>query len=256
MKHLLIAFMSVLIVVSCLTDIRPKTLTVQKQKEPHILLLQSAKHHGYNAWAALNSYSCIIRDSFPGPFGKMASPFEGSKGSFKASYFPKVNMGKMVFTSGKEKEKIWEYKDGIPYLNGESKKIKKKESKNIKFWVPTYQYFIEFPFRILEADALEYLGTESKNERTYRKILASWKTTQPQKDIDQYIIWLNEDNQIDYIEYTVRDQNTILKGSAHYLKYKKVNGVLFPESVDFYSNLTGKNILHHMEIRDIKIPSE
>jgi len=47
--------------------------------------------------------------------------------------------------------------------------------------------------RIQNANALAYAGQATVNGKNCEGVLASWNTTAPQRDIDQYLIWLDSD---------------------------------------------------------------
>ena len=101
--------------------------------------------------------------------------------------------GKLTTVSGEDSSEVWHYNNGLSYKRKEPQfRLTHVEDRNIEFWVPTYAYFIELPFRILEADALEHFGSERVGDRRYSKILASWNSVEPQKEIDQYLIYLDE----------------------------------------------------------------
>ena len=241
---------------SCLSDLRPKEKNGAKDRsiqDSSELLLQAAIQHGYKFWVATPSYSCQITDTFYGSIGKLANPLSGNKAEFKAIYPSGSMNGELEFSSPKGETNTWIYENGKAYLNSKSTKISKKTQSNIAFWVPTYKYFIEFPYRIIEADATKYLGTEDFSGEVCHKVLASWKSVEPQDDIDQYIVWINEKYEIRRIDYTVREQYKFIKGTAVFEEYVKFHGYDVPAEVHVYSSLTGKKALHHMSFSNYEL---
>ncbi len=238
---------------SCLTDLRPKGKIEGRTRNPEITLLKVAKAHGYQSWSRNRSFQCIVQDSFVGWIGKKSSPFSESVVFLDADYKTGTGNGKLTIVSGEDSSEVWHYNNGLSYKSKEPQlMLTQVEDNNIDFWVPTYAYFIEFPFRILEADALEHLGSKRIGDKRYTKILASWNTVEPQKDIDQYLIYLDENQHIAWIEYTIRDQYPFLKGRAVY-DYQKIDGVLVPKQIRIYSNISGKrNMLHQINISNFQ----
>jgi hypothetical protein len=118
--------------------------------------------------------------------GSYANPYKNKLNEFELNFHPKTFNGNMTYLIGKEKGKhfgllngdIYEVVDGYR-TRGDSK------DKRVHFWLPTYQYFIAFPLRILEADKICYAGSKIENVTTYDLVLASWKTFEPQKK------WIN-----------------------------------------------------------------
>ena len=75
-----------------------------------------------------------------------------------------------------------------------------KEDKTLKTLLPTIQYWFEFPFRIIESDIVTYAGEASLNGTDYDLVFTSWGKAEPQKKIDQYLIYINKETHlIDYI---------------------------------------------------------
>ena len=106
-------------------------------------------------------------------------------------------------------------------------KVVFEKHKDAYFWTPTYQYFIEFPMRIQEANAVSYAGQKEINEKLCEGILASWNTTKPQKKTDQYLIWIDPaTNRIEKLEYTIREVMSFVTGAALFKDYKNYNGIL------------------------------
>ena len=73
------------------------------------------------------------------------------KTQFKLSYSPKTFNGRMEYLTGKEQGRISGLTDWKTYRVIDNETVYEKD-KRTQFWLPTYQYFIEFPLRILEAD--------------------------------------------------------------------------------------------------------
>ena len=135
----------------------------------------------------------MVQDSFVGWIVKKSSPFSDSVVFLDADYKTGTGNGKLTTVSGEDSSEVWHCNNGLSYKRKEPQlRLTHVEDRNIEFWVPTYAYFIELPFRILEADALEHFASERVGDRRYSKILASWNSVEPQKEIDQYLIYLDE----------------------------------------------------------------
>jgi len=223
---------------------------VTQQDRARVLLLDMGKAHGIENWKNIKNYQVNFEDEFYGFLGKRSKPFKEAKTSFKLSYEHGTSNGSLEITSGKQAGDIWSYIDGETSYIEKGESPKDKKGKKIKFWVPTYQYFIEFPARIQEADALSYQGTKTIENVECEGVLASWNTTDKQKDIDQYLIWINKDSkQIVKVEYTVREQYKFLEGAAYFRDLKEYNGILFPSKMPVVTNLK-KSTLHEMRLLD------
>lgn len=183
--------------------------------------------------------------------GKRANSFGNNPAQLILSYETKTFNGSLEILSGK-KRGTWGIQDWKTYQIDSDGNTIEKENKDMKFWIPTYQYFIEFPKRIQEANAIDYIGTKTINGVEAEGVIASWNTVDPQKDIDQYLIWIDaKTKQIIKIEYTVREMYKFITGAASFESYKSFDGIPIPTQFPVESNLS-KNIIHKMFIKDFK----
>lgn len=104
-----------------------------------------------------------------------------------------------------------------------------KRDDTIEFFLPTYHYFFEFPFRIQSATVVHDVGEARKNGRSYDRVFATWNSLAVNSEVDQYIVWINrESGLIDRIEYTVREFGGAAAGATVFRDYRSVDGVQIP----------------------------
>ncbi|MEL7532810.1 MAG: hypothetical protein AAFN10_15940, partial [Bacteroidota bacterium] len=111
------------------------------------------------------------------------------------------------------------------------------------------QYFIEFPNRIIEGNVIDYLGKQIIDGVEAEGVIISWNQIEPQKDIDQYAIWLDvKTKRILKVEYTVREKFRFVKGEASFSDYKEFEGFLLPSIIASKSNIKSDGYLHIKKI--------
>ena len=215
------------------------------------LLADMGQAHRIDLWDNLETYRVTFGDEFYGFMGKQAHPFKEQNMEFELTYIPKTFTGQMVTLNGKEKDKIRGIQSWQTYEKDADGNITVKKDKDYTFWIPTYQYFIELPNRIQEATTVDYLGRKVINGIESEGVIASWNTVSPQKEIDQYIIWIDAaSKRIVKVDYTVRDAYKFVTGGAYYKDYKEYNGLLLPTNMPVESNLLKEGFLHRMSIKD------
>lgn len=207
--------------------------------------------HNIQLWDSIQTYSVTYGDEFYGFFGKQAHPFSEQNMTFTLTYIPKDFNGQMEIMNGENKGDIWGMQSWKVYKKDSNGTAVLQDNKDMKFWIPTYQYFIELANRIQEASVIDYVGTKTIDGIRSEGILASWNTIEPQKDIDQYLVWIDADTKrIVKVEYTVRDAYRFVTGAAHFQDYRDYDGILLPSVLPVESNLLRKGILHKMTIND------
>lgn len=258
MKHLLLSIL-LLTTSGCffkLADLRTDTVSTNpNQAKARELMAEMAEAHGVANWAKLETYTLTFEDEFYGFFGRQGSPFKDDNTRFSLNYIPQTSDGTLTFLTGKQVDETWGIQSGSTYSRRPDRPNETRwhKDKDIWFWLPTYQYFVEFPLRIQEANSVAYAGEQMVDGVDCEGVLASWNSTAPQKGVDQYLIWLDkETKRIVKLEYTVRGFYRFLTGAAYYKDYQNHDGILLPSHFPVESNLVKEGLLHEMRIVDFK----
>lgn len=233
------------------TDLRTETAKENpNENKAKTLIHQMAMAHKVDNWKEVTTYTARFQEEMFGLIGKSSNPFPDAKSQFDLSYIPNTYDGKLTFTEGSNVGETWGIQSWKTYTskNGESPNF--KNDNNIFFWLPTYQYFIEFPLRITNANAFGYAGTKEVNGVSCEGVIASWNTIAPQRKVDQYLIWLDaKTHLIVKVEYTIRDMYNFITGAVSYKDYKDFDGILLATVMPGESNLLSDgSLLHQMEI--------
>lgn len=237
-----------------LADLRTDVPVIPGQRAKAVRLIEEmGVAHRISAWDSIPAYRVKYVDDFFGTIGEASNPFEDPRVEFHLWYSPKGSDGELEILTGAEKGKKWGMRAGQAYEQMVTEEWKEVDHREVKFWIPTYQYFIEFPRRIQEATVIEYVGSRQINGIAVEGVLATWNTAEPQRDIDQYIIWLDRDTKrIVKVEYTVREFYAFVKGAAYFQNYQEFYGLLLPTEMPVESNLVKEGLLHKMGILDVQ----
>lgn len=128
-----------------------------------------------------------------------------------------------------------------------------RESKDIKFWLPTVEYFLEMPFRIGEAGIVAHVGQRTLAQHTYDVIYVTWGRAEPQRHVDQYVLWVRRaDMVLEFAEYTVRDIAPFMVGCIHYEDLRQVSGITIPHRLTL-GDCPGKpGLLHRQTVESVQ----
>lgn len=256
MKILLPFLILTVLLSSCLSDIRPKdyrsdSLISEESRSKGIALIEKySMFSGAEQWANVRSYEVDFADDFLGFKGRFAHPYSQKSNRFRLRYNPSKMAGTLEFRNGEDIGQIWGYDEGRTYTktNSTASKIAKKD-KSISFWIPTYQYFIEFPFRIKSAEIIHHIGEKKYGLEIYDLVFVTWKSAKPQRKYDQYLLWISQSTGlIDKLQYTIRDQNGILKGTTIISDYQNYNGIRIPAMYKVYLREQSTKPLHIMRV--------
>ncbi|MDX1406712.1 MAG: hypothetical protein R3330_01230 [Saprospiraceae bacterium] len=249
----LVTLCSLFLVAGCIADLRPPELDQMPDVDARGLLEETCRKHGLTVWQEHRTYTVTFRDRFQGLKGWYANSFGENPVELQCAYAVGRFEGEVEFLSGKKKGEIWGFMNDQPYRLLPGGAHMTNENKHIRFWVPTIQYFVEFPLRILEADTIAYAGEATYDGRVYDRIIASWRTLEPQKEIDQYLIWISrESGLIEMIQYSVRDYFKWYRGTAIFEDFENHAGVLIPTSVPVFAKHPDKSKVHHMGFENFR----
>ncbi|MEQ8928043.1 MAG: hypothetical protein RLO81_19655 [Fulvivirga sp.] len=134
----------------------------------------------------------------------------------------------------------------------------KIEDDDIEFIIPTMQYFMELPVRLLNADIITYMGNEEIEGVNYHKIFATWESLYPNEH-DQYIVYVNSKNgRVERTTYTIRHNYmwtpNNFYGTALYRDYKEYEGgIILPQKIEVvpFDHLDEKRV-HTFEVQSFK----
>lgn len=258
-RYLLIGSLLVLLFLGAfgyfsLSDLRSKyTVPPNDQTKVEKILSAMAIAHRTHLWDSLATYRVTFSEEFYGLIGEVGNPFPDAETQIELQYFPGEYTGQLKISSGEDQGLTWGMQNGQTYLLHDDGELAEVDDANIQFWLPTYQYFIEFPWRIQEATHFQYMGTTEIKNQVCEGVLASWNSVEPQRNIDQYIIWISKaSNRIVKAEYTIREMYPFLTGAAYFENYQEFDGFLLPTAFPVESNLVNEGLLHTMKILDFK----
>ena len=237
------------------SDIRTTVVKKEVNRYKGVQLLRKmGEAHHIKAWTSIATYSVYFQEHFYGKIGQMANPYPDEITKMELNYIPGTFDGRMTFLTGQWQSLVWGVTEGNTYEKSAIlDTVAFIKNKDAAFWVPTYQYFIEFPARIQEATAVGYAGEKEVNQQICEGIMVSWGSLQPQRKVDQYLIWVNQtSHQIVKIEYTIRELNSLLKGAVYFKDYITINGLLLPTRMPVESNVVRNGMLHEMRLDSIQ----
>lgn len=213
-------------------------ITPEMEIRGKTLLKEMGKAHGIDNYKSKINVRFIIRDDWRGFLPRLvAMPWSKTNEQFQFDFLIDTNDSRLTFNENKHKGEVWGIQNWATYKEVKERLIFKQKNK-IKFWLPTVQYFMEMPFAIQDAQIVSYAGEDTYDGQQYDLVFVSWGKASPQKDIDQYLLWINkETKRLDIAQFTVRDKLPSLTGTMHYKDYREVEGALISFEQISVSNL-------------------
>lgn len=269
-KLLTIVFLAVTMI-GCSANLLPKSL---KNVEDHRTLeekgnqlLESAwKAQGFDNLEKYKTFQFTFTDNWQGMMGGMGKLWPqkktriNQKGSFKSfdSQIEFLDGNTKGLVAGIQSWKYYEMEGGVANFNI-------KENERYIFGMTAFHYFTELIDRLKDAEFIRYAGEKKFNGKEYSLVYATWKSLKKNKEVDQYVLYLNKETKmLDYVTFTVRDNYlkmpgaSMFYGSMQFSDYREIDGFKFPFLQTVYLNKPKKNekkFMHQLKVESFEFDS-
>lgn len=219
-----------------MADLRPELLqreglTEETARRGRALLQRAAETHGLVAWRTHRTLSITATDRWDGSWiGSMAGWWPQTNQRFRMQTALGTFTSRVELLDGPAAGEVWGVQAWQGYRQTSASAGAVSSADDVlTFYLPTLHYFTELPFRLLNADVVAFAGTRTHREHTYDLVLVTWNRLAPQRDVDQYLLWIGRDSgRIEMCRYTLRDAYDWAAGTIHYDDYRAVQGVQIP----------------------------
>jgi len=210
-----------------------KGITKQIEAKGRSLLMSSLKiMGGWERWKAFRKKMLRVQFKDTWKEGLMTSlfvPAHLSGRQLELVFRPDTESGRLRFLEGKRKGTQWGVQHWLTYTADAKGTLSWKQDDNIKFYIPTYRYFMFMPFYLMDAKLIAYAGQRTLRGKTFDLVFATWGTYAPQKKVDQYLLWIERSTKrVVYAQYTIRDIMPSFIGASKASRFKRVHGFLLP----------------------------
>ena len=218
---------------SYVADIRPTELKKGKIAEAGAskgrqILARSANMHGIEKWNMRNSLEIIGLDDWLHWMGRtFINPFPNARQEIKLQLLLGTWTSRLELLDASESREVWGIQAWNTYRSQVGQNPVFEPDDDIRFFLPTFQWWFEFPFRIVSATVITALS-DTQNS-SFDRVFVTWNSLEPNREIDQYIVCVNKETDlIDRIEYTIRDMGGFATGATNFLDYRLVDSVMVP----------------------------
>ncbi|MEE8148319.1 MAG: hypothetical protein V3T24_11985 [Longimicrobiales bacterium] len=222
-----------------LADIRPNAvrdgISEQEEVRGRELLAELARSHGLDRWHSHESLQVEMSDTWFGPIGLAMNPWAVQSQEIRLGVQVGSWTTRMELMNGPNAGDVWGVQDMNAYFARGDGPAEFDPDPDISvampadFLAPTFQYFFELPLRIESASVVAWAGEAERDGQQYDLVYATWGSPEPQRHIDQYLIWINrETGRADRVEHTIRDLASSGMGAIVYSGHQERDGVHFP----------------------------
>lgn len=251
--------LSVGITACSLTDLRQDLTApisngpVQDPRAQEIIDSVLNSYGGRQKWESVKRTSLTYSDAWPGIMFRLGGPWIPNTQQVQHSFWNGTFDSEMKLLNGPEEGLTWKYYQGDAFKIIAGRQIATPDN-DVEFYLPTYQYFVEFPYRLTEIPILKYGGDTTFKQLNYHLIFGTWQTVAPNEKFDQYVIWVNKETFfIDYLSYTIRDKGKALSGTMNYSDFRDIDGITIPfdQLITFLPH--DGVVVHHIKVESASL---
>lgn len=132
-----------------------------------------------------------------------------------------------------------------------------EDNADMRFMLPTLQYFLELPFRISDASIVDYGGETRIGDVHYDVVYATWESYPPNPRVDQYMIYIHKQTgRAELVGFSVRDMARFVVGAVHYGEYRRSGAFLLPHDLRLVAAVDDPALVHHIKVAEFRAPVE
>jgi hypothetical protein len=193
-----------------------------------------------------------MTDHWDGWMGELSLPWPENRQRMKVRFRRDTFYCRAELVGGPSDGEIWGVQAWKSYRTDKLGKTQFRDHEDTLFYVPTYQYFFEFPFRITKAGIVRHAGWRTFEGVEYDLAYATWKGAEPRLDVDQYVLWIGKTSGlIEKVQFTVRDKLRWATGTVHFADFRTVEGIQIPFKMTVTIDPDDETYLHQMVIESV-----
>ncbi|MCB9689812.1 MAG: hypothetical protein H6735_32535 [Alphaproteobacteria bacterium] len=221
---------------ACLADIRPDAISIdevqqERAERGRAMLRSAADASGYDAWLRADRSELAFADTWYG-VGRAFNPWPSAHVTADIVQLPGTFDSEVRFTSGAKDGWTWGIEDGHAYVVDPEGGRSETDDAQLRFMLPTTQYFVDMPFRILEAPIVRYVGEETHLGVDYDVVYVTWKSVEANPEFDQYLMYVDQGTgRLGKVQYTVRESARFVSATGHFDDVEQADGIWVPRTM-------------------------
>ncbi|MCR9140955.1 MAG: hypothetical protein NXI24_01685 [bacterium] len=260
------ALVTALLSTACLADIRPevlKTRTDAADADQARKILnagaaaQTVGGTSLQSWLAMPGVRARVTDEWFGLANLLANSWPNNPQQFDFEFVPGKDAG-IVYLLDESGEATGE-SQGIHEWNtwkrsSENAPADYTPDGDIKFKLPTVQYFLEMAMRLPAGEIVDYVETVEMDGLELHVVYITWGSYGPNSKIDQYVAYFRKDNgRLHHVDFTVRDNMPFVTAAAYYKDFRVVQGYYFPFQIDITEVGDPDALLHRYTVQEVQL---
>ncbi|MEM7136758.1 MAG: hypothetical protein AAF500_09285 [Myxococcota bacterium] len=189
--------------------------------------------HGASAWENYGVMEVAFDDDWPFWLTRTAlSPWDVPEQQLRAKLLRRSWTTEMTLLNGDQPGKRWGVQSWKTWTAPPSGVASFEPSWVIRTMVPGLRYFLELPLAQDTATLVQDAGEVTVGDETYERLYVTWRRASPQRDLDQYVLWIEPDSGlVERVDFTIRALSGLAVARADFRDYRDFGGVKVPSEI-------------------------
>lgn len=243
-------------------DLRSEALvdegaTPERVERGRELLAAAAERHGLDAWRSRRTTEVTLRDDWASFLAVVtfSKPWD-AEDLFALRFENGTFNAQAVFLEGRRAGQTIGLQAWRRYRRAPDGALTWDVERNrAGFVLPALVYFVELPFRLLDAPVVVFDETATFEGRPCDKVLATWGAPEPQPGLDQYVLWIDRETElVRRADFTVREEARFVAFTVFYDDYRTVDGVRVPflQTVSAAEEAYRDDFAHQVRVESVR----
>ena len=212
--------------------------------------------HGADAWEPYRTMEVVFVDEWPfAPTRIALNPWAEPAQRVRAKLLKRSWTTEFELLDGEERGDRWGLQSWKTWKATPEGEPVFDDSWLVAVTVAGLRYFIELPFVQDTATVVADAGPAEWNGKRYERLYVTWKTHEPQREYDQYVLWIDPDTGlVARVDFTIRALAGAAAARATFRDYRSHQGAWFPSEIVIDGVLpTGHTLpVHTIRIEDVQ----
>ncbi|MBI4385107.1 MAG: hypothetical protein HY579_13875 [Nitrospinae bacterium] len=239
----------------CLADIRPEALKSDLRADADTRGRQLLRevidaHGGLDNWKQARTVEFVARDHWEHWMGRiMFMPQEESGQLMRWQTSLGGDQAFIEMQEGPNKGERWVMQGWPMYRAQPGGQPDYGAGRKIHFYVASMNYALQMPFRSANAEIVRYGGQSSLRGREYDLIYITWQSAEPQKDVNQYVLWVDpRTHELEYLQLTDRELMKAASGFMEFGGWRTIDGLKVPSRITSYKDVEKNVVMHELVV--------
>jgi hypothetical protein len=190
-----------------------------------------------------------LRDIWRSGLMRRFTPLTQNDESLRVRFAGKGKMA-MEFLAGSRKgdSLVLEGKDLFEVVRG---KRSPRDSSGDRIYLESFRLYLTLPALLRSKKRAVFAGTRTVGGKNYRLVFLTDGPTEPSKDADQYLVYINDADEIEWIAFTYRELLGSYSGALHYTDVRRTPFGFVPFSIAVADKVGDADFVHRFVLERI-----